>query len=127
MASSLKVLVFIIGGLFFLIGLAGMFAPEDFVRGMGLSLESAEGAGTVRAMIGAHYVAMGGVCFFAVIRKMPVLLLPIAAIETVMVVARGLAALNGEFGVSTVMPTSIEVVAAIILATAAIKLADSNG
>lgn len=122
MLTSLKVLVCLIGGLFLLIGLAGMFTPEDFATGLGLSLASAEGAGTVRAMIGAHYVAMGGVCLFAVLRQQPMLLLPVAAIEVVMVVARGLAAMNGEFSAATIVPTSIEMLAAAVLITAASKL-----
>ncbi|NKB33262.1 MAG: hypothetical protein GKR91_09200 [Pseudomonadales bacterium] len=126
MLTSLKVLVFIIGGLFLLIGLAGMFTPEDFANGMGLTMANAEGAGTVRAMIGAHYVAMGGVCVFAMIRNIPILLLPIAAIEAVMVVARGIAAINGEFGAATLVPTTIEVLAAAILITAAMKLSNSK-
>ena len=126
MLTSLKVLVFIIGGLFLLIGMAGMFTPEDFVSGLGLNLANAEGAGSVRAMIGAHYVAMGGVCIFAVIRQKPLLLSPIAAIEVVMVIARGLAAVNGEFGSAMLVPTSIEVVASVVLITAALKLTASK-
>ena len=123
MLTSLKVLVFIIGGLFLLIGMAGMFTPEDFASGLGLEFANAEGPGSVRAMIGAHYVAMGGVCFFAMLRQQAVLFFPIAAIEAVMVFARGLAAVNGEFGASTLVPTSIELVAAVVLVVAAMKFA----
>ena len=89
MLTSLKVMVFALGGLFLLIGVAGMFTPENFANGMGLELANAEGAGSVRAMIGAHYVAMGGVCLFALFRQMPILLFPVAAIEATMVLARG--------------------------------------
>ena len=84
-----------------------------------------EGAGTVRAMIGAHYVAMGGVCFYAVIRQTSVLLIPIAAIEVVMVIARGIAAVNGEVSSATLVPTTIEILAVAILVTAAMKLPSS--
>ncbi len=122
MQTALKVVVFLIGALFLFLGLSGMFAPVGFASSMGLEVANPEGAGTVRAMIGAHYVAMGGVCFYAVIRKMPILLLPIAAIEAVMVVARGLAAVNGEFSAATMVPTTIEILAAAILVTAAMKL-----
>lgn len=125
MNTAIKVIVFLIAGLFLLLGVAGMFTPESFANGLGLNLASAEGAGTVRAMIGAHYVAMGGVCAYAVIRKQYVLLLPIAAIEAVMVVARGLAAINGEFSSATMVPTSIELVATVVLLMAATKLPDS--
>ena len=121
MLTVLKMAVFLIGGLFFLIGLAGLFTPEEFASGLGLSLVSAEGAGSVRAMIGAHYLAMAAVCVFAMLRQQPVLLLPVAAIELVMVIARGVAAANGEFGTSTLVPTIIEVVAAAVLLTAALR------
>ena len=121
MLTVLKMAVFLIGGLFFLIGLAGLFTPEEFASGLGLSLVSAEGAGSVRAMIGAHYLAMAAVCVFAMLRQQPVLLLPVAAIELVMVIARGVAAANGEFGTSPLVPTIIEVVAAAALLTAALR------
>ena len=121
MLTVLKMAVFLKGGLFFLIGLAGLFTPEEFASGLGLSLVSAEGAGSVRAMIGAHYLAMAAVCVFAMLRQQPVLLLPVAAIELVMVIARGVAAANGEFGTSTLVPTIIEVVAAAALLTAALR------
>lgn len=126
MLTALKIAVYLIGGLFLLIGLAGMFTPENFASGLGLSLATAEGAGSVRAMIGAHYVAMASVCFVAMLRQQPVLLLPIAAIELVMVIARGVAAVNGEFGTATTVPTVIEVVAAAVLFTAVLRLKDSQ-
>lgn len=126
MTTSLKVMVYIIGGLFLSIGLAGMFSPENFANGLGLNLANEEGAGSVRAMIGAHYVAMGGVCCFAMVRHKPILLLPIASIEMVMVLARGIAAVNGEFGSSTLVPTGIEVIAAVILTTAALRLSSAE-
>ena len=117
--KTLTILVFIIGGLFLAIGFAGIFSPENFANGLGLAFANAEGPGTVRAMIGAHYVAMGGICIFAINRGIPILLLPVGAIEVVMVIARGIAAMNGEFGPATIVPTIIEVSAAIILITAA--------
>lgn len=126
MLTALKIAVYLIGGLFLLIGLAGMFTPENFASGLGLSLASAEGAGSIRAMIGAHYLAMGAICFFALLRQQPVLLLPIAAIELVMVIARGVAVVNGEFGSATVVPTIIEVVAAAVLLMAALRLPASK-
>lgn len=126
MHTALKAMVFAVGGLFLLIGLAGMFTPESFANGLGLELASREGSGSVRAMIGAHYVAMGGVCLYAILRQQPVLLLPIAAIELVMVIARALAAVNGEFSSATMVPTTIEVLAAGILFTSALKLEASS-
>ena len=125
MTVTLKVFVFLIGALFLFLGLAGLFTPENFANSLGLEMANLEGVGTVRAMIGAHYVAMGGVCFYAVIRQTPVLLIPIAAIEVVMVIARGIAAVNGEVSSATLVPTTIEILAVAILVTAAMKLPSS--
>ena len=122
MTVTLKVFVFLIGALFLFLGSAGLFTPENFANSLGLEMTNPEGAGTVRAMIGAHYVAMGGVCFYAVIRQTAVLLIPIAAIEVVMVIARGIAAVNGEVSSATLVPTTIEILAVAILVTAAMKL-----
>ena len=123
---ALKIFVLIIGGLFLIIGFAGIFTPENFASGLGLSFVNEEGSGTIRAMIGAHYVAMGGVCIFAISRELSILLLPIAAIEVVMVIARGIAAMNGEFGTATLVPTTIEILAAGILIIAAKKLSPTK-
>jgi len=125
MTVTLKVFVFLIGALFLFLGLAGLFTPENFANSLGLEMTNPEGAETVRAMIGAHYVAMGGVCFYAVIRQTAVLLIPIAAIEVVMVIARGIAAVNGEVSSATLVPTTIEILAVAILVTAAMKLPSS--
>ena len=125
MTVTLKVFVFLIGALFLFLGLAGLFTPENFANSLGLEMTNPEGAGTVRAMIGAHYVAMCGVCFYAVIRQTAVLLIPIAAIEVVMVIARGIAAVNGEVSSATLVPTTIEILAVAILVTAAMKLPSS--
>jgi len=125
MTVTLKVFVFLIGALFLFLGLAGLFTPENFANSLGLEMTNPEGAGTVRAMIGAHYVAMGGVCLYAVIRQTSVLLIPIAAIEVVMVIARGIAAVNGEVSSATLVPTTIEIFAVAILVTAAMKLPSS--
>ena len=125
MTVTLKIFVFLIGALFLFLGLAGLFTPENFANSLGLEMTNPEGAGTVRAMIGAHYVAMGGVCFYAVIRQTAVLLIPIAAIEVVMVIARGIAAVNGEVSSATLVPTTIEILAVAILVTSAMKLPSS--
>ena len=125
MTVTLKIFVFLIGALFLFLGLAGLFTPENFANSLGLEMTNPEGAGTVRAMIGAHYVAMGGVCLYAVIRQTSVLLIPIAAIEVVMVIARGIAAVNGEVSSATLVPTTIEILAVAILVTAAMKLPSS--
>ena len=122
MATPIRIIVFILGGVFALIGAAGLFAPALLANELGLSFSGGEGAGSVRAMIGAHYAAMGGVCLFAAARQQPWLLLPIGVIEAVMVVGRALAAVNGEFVASAAVPTIIEIVAAGVLLSASLKM-----
>ncbi len=126
MATPIRIAVFILGGVFSLIGIAGLFQPEILAKELGVVLSGGEGAGAVRAMIGAHYAAMGGICIFAAIRQTPVLLLPIGVIEAVMVFARGLAAANGEFVASAAVPTVIELIAAAVLLSVSVKALNSH-
>lgn len=119
MAMILKILVLLVGALFLLIGLVGVFQPAQLAASFGFELPTAESVGQMRAMIGAHYVAMGAVCVFAALRNHPILLVPIAAIEITMLLTRVVAAINGEFTNAVITPTLIEVVAAGILVAAA--------
>ena len=115
MSLVVKIVVAVVGAAFLFIGSVGMFQPQQMAETLGFLLPTAESAGSMRAMIGAHYVAMGGICLFAVIRNVPVVLFPIGMIEGVMVVGRGIAAIQGEFTNATVAPTVIELVFALIL------------
>lgn len=119
MPLFLKILVLLIGVLFSLIGLVGLFQPAQLAETLGFGLPTAESVGQMRAMIGAHYVAMGAVCLFAGIRNRPGLLLPIAMIEAAMLAARMIAVINGEFTSAVIVPTVIEIVAASVLFMAA--------
>lgn len=119
MAMILKILVLLVGALFLLIGLVGVFQPAQLAASFGFELPTAESTGQMRAMIGAHYVAMGAVCAFAALRNRSILLVPIAAIEIAMLLARVVAAINGEFTNAVIAPTLIEVVATGILVAAA--------
>lgn len=119
MPIVLKILVLLIGACFMLIGLMGVFQPAQLAEAFGFELPTPESVGQMRAMIGAHYVAMGAVCLFAGIRNLPALLLPIGIIEATMLLARLIAAINGEFTSAIIAPTMIELVAASVLLTAA--------
>ncbi|MEL6371046.1 MAG: hypothetical protein AAFR03_10035 [Pseudomonadota bacterium] len=121
MTAPIKIIVFILGGVFTLIGIVGLFAPAVLAGELGLTLTGGEGAASVRAMIGAHYLAMGGVCLYAAARNRTVLLLPVGAIEAMMVVARALSILSGEFVTAAVLPTIVELAAAGVLLTTSLK------
>ncbi|MEO1553617.1 MAG: DUF4345 family protein [Pseudomonadota bacterium] len=119
MPLILKVLVLLIAAVFLFIGLVGMFQPAQLAETFGFELPTPESVGQMRAMIGAHYLAMGSVCLFAGLRNLPTLLLPIGVIEATMLLARLVAAINGEFTSAIIAPIAIEVAACGILLTAA--------
>ena len=121
MANIFRAAAIIFGAVFLLIGVAGLFHPAAAAAQFGLAYADGEGAGSVRALIGAHYAAMGGVCIFAALRQKPILLLPIGVIEAVMVIARGIAAVNGEFTEAAAIPTLVELAAAGVLLTASTR------
>lgn len=112
-----KIIVCVFGAILLLIGVIGTFNPAELAAQLGLELPSAVATGQVRAMIGAHYLAMAAVCFYAAARNLPALLFPIGLIETMMVVARIIAGINGEFDASVVGPTVIELVLGATLLT----------
>ncbi|MEP1142137.1 MAG: DUF4345 family protein [Henriciella sp.] len=105
-----KIIVCVFGAVLLLIGAIGTFNPAELSAQLGLELPSAVATGQVRAMIGAHYLAMGVVCLFAAARNLPALLFPIGLIEVMMVLARIIAGINGEFDASVVGPTVLELV-----------------
>lgn len=114
-------LIIIIGVMLTLIGLAGMFRPERVAEALGFGLVNNEAIGQIRAIFGGHHLAMGAVCIYAVVRQRLELLLPIGLIEVSILVGRGLAALNGEFGQSSIAPTIIEIFVAPLLITISLR------
>jgi len=116
-------LIIIIGVMLILIGLAGMFRPERVAEVLGFGLMNSESVGQIRAIFGGHHLAMGAVCIYAVVRQRLELLLPIGVIEALILFGRGLAALNGEFGPASIVPTVIEVFAASLPITISMRAA----
>ncbi|MEM7327672.1 MAG: DUF4345 family protein [Pseudomonadota bacterium] len=121
MPLILKILVCLIGAFFLLIGAVGMLQPLQLASSFGFELPTPESMGQMRAMIGAHYFAMGAVCLFAGLRNHPALLLPIGIIEGTMIVARLIGAVHGEFTGAIVGPTMIEIFASSVLLFAATR------
>ena len=118
MGLIIKILVIIIAAFFALIGFLGLFQPAQLAETFGFGLATPDALGNMRAMIGAHYAAMGAVCAFAVIRQQPALLFAIGIIEAMMLISRGVAAVNGEFTSAAIGPTAIEIVACTVLLSA---------
>lgn len=116
-------LIIIIGVMLTLIGLAGMFRPERVAEVLGFALTNSEATGQMRAIFGGHHLAMGAVCIYAVVRQRLELLLPIGVIEAFILVGRGLAGLNGEFGRAAIVPTIIEVFVATLLIAVSLRAA----
>jgi sulfite exporter TauE/SafE len=123
MTKVFSALIIIIGVMLVLIGFAGMFRPERVAEVLGFALTNSEATGQIRAIFGGHHLAMGAVCIYAVLRQRLELLLPIGAIEAFILVGRGLAGLNGEFGRSAIAPTIIEVFVATLLIFVSLRAA----
>ncbi|MEO1305463.1 MAG: hypothetical protein AAFV37_10830 [Pseudomonadota bacterium] len=109
MSLITKIIVLIVAALFLLLGVVGTFQPLQFAAQLGFELPKDVAVGNFRAMVGAPYLAMALVCGFAVARNAPALLFPIGMIEALMVLSRGIAALNGEFDPTVIAPTLLEV------------------
>jgi len=115
MSTIMKIIVILMGAFFALVGTVGLFQPAQLAAQFGFELTDSVAVGQARAVIGAHYFAMGLVCIFAAVRNLPALLFPIGVIEGMMVVARILSGFSGEFNPSVIGPTTIEVVASVAL------------
>jgi hypothetical protein len=114
MSNPVRIFFFIIGGMFLLIGLAGMFRPDQVMDGLGLASTGAEGREAVRAIVGGHYAGMGLTCLVAAARRLPAVLLAIGAIAATMVLARLLSFAAGEVTPPAVVQTLIEVAIAVV-------------
>ena len=115
MASFIRLSILASGGIFILIGLLPFFAPERFGEVAGLTVDTPAGGSTIRSMIGAHYLAMGGMCIFGVLRKQTSLLTAVGLIEGTMVIARIIGMLSGDGGLDVLVLTGAEIGAAGLL------------
>ncbi len=119
MISGLRLAVIILGALFLLPGLAGVFRPERLAEAFTLVPETAEGTVTIRVLIGAPYIAMGLVTLYAAIRKQWAWLAPIAAIEGTMAVTRIMSGFTEGFEAAGTHEIIIEIIVCGVLALAA--------
>jgi hypothetical protein len=105
-----------------LVGFTGLLRPTDLAEALELAPGTAVGVGSVRAMIGAHYLAMGATALYAAVRGRGAWLAPLAAIEGCMVLARILSAVSGELDAGGVTATGVEIVACIVFAFGSVTL-----
>lgn len=126
MIMVLRAAAILIGVFFFLPGLAGLFRPERLAEILALEPETAVGLVTIRVLIGAPYIAMGLVTVFAAVRGHWAWLVPIAAIEGVMALARILSGFTEGFEAAGVGTILVEAVVCFALTLAAILPARSG-
>ena len=115
MSLPIKIFLYATGVSFALIGMACMFRTENAAEELGLALVAVEGASNVRSLIGGHYLAMSAVTIFAVYRHLPILLLPIGALEGLSFIGRCVAGLNGEMSAQLAVMTVMELGLAVAL------------
>lgn len=115
----LRIGIGLLGLGFLLVGVTGLFRPEQLSEALALTPSNPVGLGSLRAMIGAHYFAMGSVALLAALLQRWSWLVPLAAIEGCMVLARGLAATAGQLDEAGISATIMEVVACLVLSLGA--------
>ncbi len=116
----LRIAIVILGLGMTFVGVIGFLRPEGLAEGLALSPETPAGLGSVRALVGAHYLAMGLTAIYAAIRGHWAWLVPLATIEGLMVVARIVSLALGEADDSAVRTLVMETVTCLVLALGAI-------
>ena len=115
----LRIAIGVLGLGFLLLGVTGLFRPEQLTEPLALAPTSEIGLGSLRAMIGSHYFAMGSIALLAALFQRWSWLVPLAAIEGCMVLARGLAATTGQLDEAGLSATIIEIIACLVLSLGA--------
>ncbi len=108
MSLPSKIFLYVTGVSFALIGISCMLRLDNAAEQLGLAMAAVEGASNVRSLIGGHYLAMSAVTIFAAYRQIPLLLLPIGALEGFSFIGRCVAGLNGEMTGQLAVMTVLE-------------------
>lgn len=111
----LQILVVFLGAGFLFIGVAGLVRPAQVAEVLFLTPEQPIGLGSIRAVVGGHYVALGFTAIYAAVRRSSTLLVPIAAVEAFMVAARIISGIAGELSPAGMTAAGIEVVASLVV------------
>ncbi len=116
----LRILVVVLALGFLFVAYTGFFRPDRLAEALFLAPQSLAGLGSIRALVGAQYLAMGLVSIYAVLRGQWAWLAPLAAIEGCMIVARVMSLTGGEAGPTATATLGMEIFATLVLALAAI-------
>ena len=123
---SLRISIFLIGLGFVAIGLAGLFRPSEVAEALALMPKSPIGLGSIRLLVGAHYLAMGLTAIYAAVRQSPTLLVPLAAIEVSVLAARSISGFAGELSSTGMVATGLEAVASLVFTLGVLMPARAN-
>ncbi len=115
----LRIVIIVLAFGFLFVGYMGFFRPERLAEVLAFNPATPVGIGSVRALVGAQYLAMGLTALFAAVRGHWAWLVPLAAIEGCMVVARIMSSFAGELGPTGVTTIVMEVVSCLVLALGA--------
>lgn len=120
MIMLLRIGVALVGLGFLFPGFVGVLRPERLAEILALGPETAVGWVSIRVLIGAPYIAMGLVTLYAVARRQWAWLVPIAAIEGVMALARILSGVTEGFAAAGIGLILVEAFVSLLLTLAAI-------
>ncbi|MGF1456935.1 MAG: DUF4345 family protein [Alphaproteobacteria bacterium] len=116
----LRIAVILLGVGFLYVGSMGFFRPERLAVVLDFNPETLVGLGSVRALVGAQYLAMGLTAIVAAVRGHWSWLAPLAAIEGCMVLARILSGFEGEWSPNGMTTLIMEVVSCLLLGLGAV-------
>tara|TARA_R110002049_G_scaffold9747_22_gene48914 strand:- start:51 stop:428 length:378 start_codon:yes stop_codon:yes gene_type:complete len=122
----IRIAVIFFGVGFLIPGLLGVFRPEQLAEGLALTPDGSAGLLTVRALIGAPYLAMAATAIYAALRGQWAWLVPLAAIEGVMTLVRITTGIAEGFDAASIRIIIVELVCTVVLALGAILPARSQ-
>ncbi|MCR9104129.1 MAG: hypothetical protein NXI15_02470 [Gammaproteobacteria bacterium] len=122
----IRIAIIFLGIAFLVPGLLGVLRPEQLAEGLGLTPDGSAGLMTVRALIGAPYLAMAAIAIYAALRGQWAWLVPLAAIEGAMMLVRIMTGITEGFDSASIRIIIVELVCTVVLALGAILPARSQ-
>lgn len=120
LATIIRGLIIVIALGYLFVGFAGFARPSGLAEAMALAPQAPSGIAAMRTLVGAHFAAMGVIALIAAVRIIPAWLVPLAAIEGFMILARVIALINGEADAAGLTQTGMEIVACAVLTLGAV-------
>ena len=122
----IRIAVIFLGVAFLIPGFLGVFRPEQLAEALALTSDGSAGLLTVRALIGAPYLAMAATAIYAALRGQWAWLVPLAAIEGFMALVRIMTGVTEVFDSASIRVIIVELVFTVVLAMGAILPARSQ-